>query len=69
MATKETTGARLCPGGSGTKVLSVDEQMRAWTACSWCGRPLNLRKNASGFAAKEALLPRHLPASDAGGEG
>lgn len=57
-----------CAGGGGTKMLSVDEQMRAWTRCERCSKVLKLRRNQSGFAAKEAFLPPHkeLDARDRG---
>ena len=48
-----------CMGGGGVEVLSSAEQSRAWWRCTRCGRVLKLRKGASGWAAQEALIPRH----------
>jgi hypothetical protein len=51
--------ARVCMGSGSRDPITVQDQMRAETICSTCGRWLKLRKNASGFAAQEALIPRH----------
>jgi hypothetical protein len=52
-----------CMGGSGRRPISVEESVKRWIHCSWCGRVLRIRPHTDPRTQiTDAAIPRHRDA-------